>query len=215
MIRRSFRFSAVLLLLAAGLASVTQAQSPATAPGAAVQQPLPVLDPYEGRVPVPDQSADHREAGLRAALSQVLQRLSGELPPGSDAIVARASQLVQRYGYEVDPQTRQLQLVAAFDRRAVEGQLRALGGTAIQPDEEVRLSVSGVNDAQDYVRVIRTLKALPGVSRVNVDAASGDRLDLRLRAQGGAGRVSGALFVGGALAPETPVPGFELAYRLR
>ena len=188
-----------------------------TAPvGAQAPQPAaaPVINLYEGRVPVTDQSSTTRETGLRAALGQVIQQLGGSVA-AADSVVARAPQLVQRYGYEVDPATRQLQLVAAFDPRAVDAQLRALNIGSVAPEEEVRMTVAGIDDAQDYARVVRLLKSLPGVSRVQVTAASGSQLDLRLRAQGGSGRISGALFASGSLTPDTPAPGVELAYRLR
>lgn len=175
----------------------------------------PVINLYEGRVPVTDQSGAAREAALRAALSQVIHQLGGDPTLAAQGIVARASQLVQRYGYEVDTNTHQLQLVAAFDPRAVDAQLRALSGSPAVPDEEVRMTVSGVDNAQDYARVVRQLKSLPGVSRVQVVAASGSQLDLRLRAQGGSGRISGALLASASLTPEAPAPGTELAYRLR
>lgn len=200
--RLSAFFPALLLLGAASLA------------GAQVPLPTPALNPYEGRVPVSDASAASRDPALRAALAQVLQRVAGPETGGIDDLVARASQLVQRYGYETDPETRQLQLVAAFDARAVDAQLRALSGAPAVPEEDVRMTVSGIDDARDYAHVIQLLKGLPGVSRVQVALASGSRLDLRLRAQGGAGRISGALLASG-LTPEAPPAGAELAYRLR
>ncbi|MGH8444722.1 MAG: DUF2066 domain-containing protein, partial [Solimonas sp.] len=124
-------------------------------------------DAYEGRAAVGDQSNASREQGLREALAQVVARVSG---PGSAAsagpVIARASQFVQRYGFVQDAGG-PLQLVASFDKTAVDGQLRALGlpvwGYGSAPAEEVAVSVSGLRGGEDYARVLAALRAVPGV----------------------------------------------------
>jgi len=187
--------------------------------GIAVAQPAVTLNPYEARVPVADQSIPARDRALQEALAQVVNRVSGDGAAAKAAnLIARAPQLVQRYGYDVDPLSRQLELVASFDARSIESQLRASGvavwGVNAAPVEDVRLSVNGIKSAQDYARVIARIRSLPGVRNLQVVSASSDQLDLRLRAEGGAQRLSGALYASGGLIPDTPAAGAELGYRL-
>ncbi len=189
------------------------------AAGMAGAQPALTLNPYEARVPVADQSLPARDRALQEALTQVVNRVGGDgAAITAAALIARAPQLVQRYGYDVDPLTRQLELVASFDARSIESQLRASGvavwGVNAAPVEEVRLSIDGLRSAQDYAGVIARLRSLPGVRNLQVVSASGGQLDLRLRAEGGAQRLSGALYASGGLIPDTPAAGTELGYRL-
>jgi len=111
-------FSSVLL--AVGLLA---AASPAFA--------IPVPGLYEARVPVADQNPALREQALRQALTTVLVRLTGsrELPngPAAQPILARASSLVQGYGYETPDTGTGLLLHAQFDPRAVQAALRGQG----------------------------------------------------------------------------------------
>ncbi|HEY0975071.1 MAG TPA: DUF2066 domain-containing protein [Solimonas sp.] len=206
------RFAVFLTLaLAVGGGAVAQP------PGAATPTSL---NPYEGRVPVADQSGPNRDRALQQALAQVIDRVSGDgAAATAPALVTRAPQLVQRYGYETDPASRQLQLVASFDARTIESQLRGLGltvwGVSAAPVEDVRLSIAGIRSAQDYARLLTRLRGLPGVRNVQVASVQGDLLQLRLRAEGGAQRLSGALYAGGGLMPDTPAAGAELGYRLR
>ena len=79
----------------------------------------------------------------------------------------------------------------------------------------MRVSISGINSAQDYARVVTRLRSLPGVRQLQVASAQAGVLDLRLRAEGGAQRLSGALYASGGLIPDTPAVGAELGYRLR
>lgn len=89
----------------------------------------PVRGLYEARVPVPDQSPQPREQALQRALEVVLVRLTGSrtLPAEAVAVLARASQLVQGYGYETSASGQGLQLKAQFDSRAVDALLRQQG----------------------------------------------------------------------------------------
>lgn len=154
-------------------------------------------NPYEGRVEVSDQSATSRDQGLREALAQVVGRVSGAGALGSAApMLGRAAQYVQQYGYTREPGG-PLQLVARFDRNAVDGQLRALGlpvwGYTAAPAETLQLVVSGLRGSADYAKVLGTLRAVPGVKSVAVQGAEGDRLQLGVRAEGGNARLQSAL----------------------
>lgn len=204
-------FRAFLTLASLACAGVAAAQPPAATPPMA-------LNPYEARVAVPDQSAPARDRALQEALAQVVDRVSGDgAARTAGELVARAPQLVQRYAYEVDPLTRQLQLTASFDARSIESQLRGSGltvwGVNAAPVEEVRISISGIDGAKSYARLLARLRSLPGVRNLQVVSAQGGLLDLRLRAEGGAQRLSGALYASG-LTPDTPAAGAELGYRL-
>ena len=97
--------------------------------------PLQASDLYSASAPVTDQSAEQRQEALRAALETVLVRVTGDRAINawgdSDPILARASALVQRYGYErtepTEEQPAGLLLKASFDGRAVEAELRQYG----------------------------------------------------------------------------------------
>src|SRR3546814_14661314 len=114
----------------------------------AAAQTSPTANAYEGRAPVSDQSTAARDGGLRQALAQVIERVSG---PGSSAnagaVLVRAPQLVQRYGFDQDDGGA-LQLVASFDRNAVDSQLRAAGlpvwGVSSAPPKNAARVVSGL-----------------------------------------------------------------------
>jgi hypothetical protein len=197
---------AFLIILCFLLSPMTLAQSPAPP------------NPYEGRVAVGDQSIPSRDRGLRDALSQVIARISGDAALVQAApLIARAPQTVQRYSYERTPE-QSLELVAAFDGRVLESQLRGLGlpiwGVAAAPPEDVRISVENIASAHDYARVLNLLRGLPGVRSVQVEGTVGDRIELRLRADGGSRRLSGALFANGTLSPATAATAVDLAYRL-
>jgi hypothetical protein len=164
-------------------------------------------DAYEGRAAVADQSAASRDPALREALAQVIARVSG---PGATAsagpVIARAGQYVQRYGYSQDPGGA-LQLLASFDKAAIDSQLRALGlpvwGYSSAPAEDLTLSVAGLRSSADYARVITALRAAPGVKSVAVQGADADRLQLAVRAEGGAARLGSALAGGRVLIADT------------
>lgn len=164
---------------------------------AQVAPPAETVNPYEGRVSVADQSATSRDQGLREALAQVIGRVSGAGAPATAAgVVARAPQFVTRYGFARDP-AGALQLVAAFDKPALDAQLRGLGlaifGYAAAPAEDLRLRVSGIRDAHGYARMMNAVRAVPGVQTLNVEASEADTIDLLIRAEGGRGRIVPAL----------------------
>lgn len=186
-------------------------------PGIALAQTPTAMQAYEARVPVADQSAPVRENALREALRSVVARVSGDTALYQAAtLIDQAPQLVQRYGYEREPDG-SLALVAGFDGRAVDNRLKALGlpvwGVYAAEVEEVQLQVSGIHSAEGYVQVMSTLRGLPGVRDIKAVRAAGDQLELRVRAEGGAGRLSGALMAAGTLIQD-PAGSAELSYRL-
>lgn len=181
---------------------------------ARAQAPAPGENPYEGRVGVPDQSTTSRDQGLREALGQVVGRVSGPDAPATAAgIIARAPQLVSRYGFQRNADN-QLELVAAFDRPALDQQLRSLGlpvwGYTAAPAEDVVLLISGLRDAQSFSRAMNAVRAVPGVRGVAVAGAEADRLSLTVRAEGGAGRVGPALLASRQFVQEQTAEGPSL-----
>jgi uncharacterized protein len=98
-----------------------------TLPAAATR----VGDLYEAAVPVTSQTAETRERALREALAAVLVKATGRRGVNdfgdTQHILLRASDLVQRFGFEADPATGELRLRAQFDGNAVTGALRDSG----------------------------------------------------------------------------------------
>lgn len=84
---------------------------------------------YEVSVPVSDQGSDSRGPALRRAFETVLVRVTGQraLPAEAAALLPRAGDLVQGYGYEASVTGNSLKLKAQFDARAVDAALRAQG----------------------------------------------------------------------------------------
>lgn len=184
--------------------------------GLGLAQVPTAVQPYEARVPVADQSPALRDAALREALRTVINRVSGEGAEFTAAdLLGRARQLVQRYGYEREPDG-SLVLVAGFDGRALESRLKALGlpvwGVHAAQVEDVSLRIAGLDSAQSYAQIVGAVRALPGVRAVQPFMAENDRLDLRVRAEGGAGRLSGALLTTGLLTRDSAEAGM-LSYR--
>ncbi|MEW6166404.1 MAG: DUF2066 domain-containing protein [Pseudomonadota bacterium] len=184
---------------------------------AGAQTPATAQAYYEARVPVADQSAPERETAVREALRQVVARVSGEDAIYQAAsVIEEAPQLMQRYGYERDPDG-SLHLVAGFDHQAVDARLKSLGlpvwGVYAADVEDVQMEVSGIDSAAAYVRLLSSLQALPSVRSVQPLRAAGDRLELRVRSEGGAGRLSGALLAAGFLVSD-PAGRAELSYRM-
>ena len=184
---------------------------------AALAQPPDPLRAFEARVPVTDQSAPVRDEALREALRQVITTVSGpEAEYAAGDLLGDAAQLVQHYGYQQDPEYGLL-LVAGFDGNAVERRLKALQlpiwGVHAAAVEDVLLRISGLRGRDAYLQVLARLRGLPGVQDVLPSRAVGDTLEMRVRIEGGAGRLSGALMSAYELAPETIAAGVQLAYR--
>jgi hypothetical protein len=204
-------------ILIAAVFAVLALPALAQAPAASTASATAAADPYEGRVPAADQSSASRDRGLREALQQVINRVSG---PGADAnapmVVARAPQLVQQYGF--DTSNGELQLVARFDKNAVDSQLRAAGlpvwGYSAAPAESADVVISGVRAAADYNRILLALRVVPGVRRVAVLGAEADRVTLTVDAEGGAARLLGALGNGTQFVPDSAASAGQLGLRL-
>jgi hypothetical protein len=157
--------------------------------------------PYTGQVPVASQSDADRIEGLKAALSQVVVRVSGDAAapsrPDVAKAIAQAERYVQQYQYQQDvvsdngqPQQR-LILVAEFDHDAVDRLLRgavaaadATPGAAAPPIEAApqafQVWVGGVRSADDYARLIAALSGNDYIHDTRVEMARGDGVELRL-----------------------------------
>lgn len=186
-------------------------------PAAAAAQPPDPLRAFEAQVPVADQSAPARDEALREALRQVITTVSGpEAEVAAGDLLADAAQLVQHYGYRQDPEYGLL-LVAGFDGAAVERRLKALQlpvwGVHAAAVEDVLLRISGLHGRDAYLQVLARLRGLPGVQDVLPNRAIGDTLEMRVRIEGGAGRLNGALMSAHELVPEAMTAGVQLAYR--
>lgn len=164
---------------------------------------------YTGQVPVASQSEHDTAAGLSAALTQVLAKLSGDNAvlsrPGVAKAVAQPNRYVQQYQFAQEtvsdngqPQTR-LTLVAQFDHAAVDRLLADLGlvrtetaadtATAAAPvtdtrPQTFRVWVSGVNSALDYARAVGALGRNDLVRSVQAEAARNDGVQLRVEVNG-------------------------------
>lgn len=180
-----------LILFSLLLTPLAWAQSPAGAGS------------YEGRVVVADQGDAARDQGFAEALSQVLERVSGQ-PAGSPQLLpllSRAPRLVQRYGYERDPATGQLLLIASFEPRGIDNALRAqrlpVWGGSARVAEDVELRLAGLRGIRDYGRGLAAIQSMPGVRQVSVSGADQSQLLLRVRIDGGSAALlaapSGAL----------------------
>ncbi len=185
--------------------------------GPALSQLAGTPQAYEARIPVADESDAARGPALREALSAVVARISGETAPmQAGSLLNQASALVQRFGYGKEPDD-SLVLIAAFDGPALERRLKALGlpvwGVFAADVEDVQMQVSGIRSGADYLQLMGLLQSLPNVREVQAVRAAGDLLELRLRAEGGAGRLSGALMNNGRLARDSTGVA-ELSYRL-
>lgn len=95
-------------------------------------QPLQARqDLYEATVPVVDRGAEARAAAVRAALSEVLVRLSGDAEvagkPAGKALLADPSKHLQQYQYEGDATAGGLYLRAGFAAAPLEAALRQQG----------------------------------------------------------------------------------------
>ena len=179
-----------------------------------------MLDAYEGRAPLADETPDQRDQALRAALSQVLGRVSGAsgaLQSGRAApILARAKSLLRAVSYDHTDASQPV-LVARFNPAAVEDALKQAGlpvwGVLAGQVEDVELLVNGVDSPRAYARALAALQGLPMVKAVQVAAAAAGTLHLRLSVEGGAGRLGGALAVTNVLRREAAEPGV-LSYRV-
>lgn len=111
-----------LMLLCCALAATVAGASGAAEPG----------DLYEAEVPVADQRAAARAEAARAALAEVLVKVTGDSAapsrPALRPLLQQAEQWLQRYQYRPAPAGAGGQLlVASFDREALKQQIYAAG----------------------------------------------------------------------------------------
>lgn len=188
-----------------------------SASGIAFAQLAGTPQAYEARIPVADESEPARGPALREALATVVARISGDAARmQASGLIDQAAALVQRYGYQKEPDN-SLVLIAAFDGPSLERRLKAMNlpvwGVYAASVEDVQLQVSGIRSGADYLWLMSLLQGLPNVRDVQALRASGDLLDLRVRAEGGAGRLSGALMTNGRLQRDNAATA-ELSYRM-
>jgi len=149
---------------------------------------------YSGRAPVASQADADRAGALRAAFSRVFaQQAGGEdvlARPEVADVIARANQYVLQYSYEPNREggEKPLVLVAEFDADAVDRLLQKLGlgmyaglpATAVDAPSEARVWIHGVDDADDYVRVMGYLGHNNFVRSARPVGARGDGLLVQL-----------------------------------
>jgi len=197
---RAFQLAAALILLAIG----------ALAHAAGL---------YTGQVPVTSQADEERGGALKAALAQVVVKVSGDAAivnrPDVAKAIAAADKFVQQYQYAQDvttdngqPQVH-LSLVAQFDRDAID-RLVADAGNRAAPAETpgaapaaeapqsgtYRVWVSGIASAEDYARLIGSLRRNELLRGVQIEQVRGDGLQLRLDAAASLARLLDALGAG-------------------
>jgi hypothetical protein len=157
---------------------------------------------YTAQVPVASQADEERGAALKAAMAQVVVKVSGDAAivgkPEIAKAIASADKYVQQYQYAQEvvtengqPQVR-LNLVAQFDRDGIDrlvadatGLSRQPAGDTPQAAPEVqsgtyRVWVSGIASAEDYARLIGTLRRNELLRNLQVEQARGDGVQLRL-----------------------------------
>lgn len=169
------------------------------------QTKAPTENPYAARVPATEQTDAARDRGLREALMTVLKRAAGRSDVAFSPILGRASQLVQRYGFEHDA-SGALFFSAAFDPRGIEAALRGQGlpvfGVEAGALEYAVVFVRNVRSASDYSRVMEQFGSFAGVTSVQVTEARDDLLSLRLIVPGGGTRLAQLIRGGGLLRAE-------------
>lgn len=177
-------------------------------------------DDYVASAVVPDQGPASRDKGLRDALTVVLGRAGGPQATGAKIapILAKPDVLVQQFDFGNNDKG-ELLLIATFNQAAVDAALKAQGftvwGVNAGPVDEVAVSISGVSTPRGYARVLNYLRTQPGMKSVSVAVFAENTMHLRIRNEGGAQRLAGALSVGGVLKRLDNGDGREMAYALR
>lgn len=177
-------------------------------------------DDYISSAVVTDQSPASRDKGLRDSLGIVLTRVGGAKATGPKValLLARADAFVQQFDYNNNDKG-ELLIIATFDQPAVDAALKSLGfavwGISTSPVDDVALSINGITNPRAYARALNYLRALPGMKNIAVLVLAGDTLYLRLRSEGGAARLTGALSVGSVLKRLDKGDTRELAYALQ
>ena len=175
---------------------------------------------YTGQVPVTSQADEERGGALKAALAQVVVKVSGDASivnrPDVAKAIAAADKFVQQYQYAQDVVTENgqpqahLSLVAQFDRDAIdrlvadagsraataEGAAAAAAAPEAPQSGTYRIWVSGVASAEDYARLIGSLRRNELLRGVQIEQARGDGLQLKLDAAASLARLLDALGAG-------------------
>ncbi|MBZ0222769.1 MAG: DUF2066 domain-containing protein [Dokdonella sp.] len=152
-------------------------------------------DGYTGIAPVNSQDEAERAAALKTALANVVIEQTADATILSRAdvasAVAQASRYVLQYGYERNSSgAAPLQLVAQFDRGAVDAMLAQLGlrgaaPTANASTSQAKVWIVGVRSAEDWLRVAGLLAHDPLVRDSRPLQADGDRVLMELSLAGG------------------------------
>lgn len=176
-------------------------------------------DDYVASATVPDQSPASRDKGLRDALTIVLGRAGGPQATGARIapILAKPDLLVQQFDFGNNDKGEQ-QIIVTFDQAAVDAALKAQGlavwGVNSGPVDDVAVSISGITTPRSYARVLSYLRSQPGMKNVSIIVFAENTMHLRVRSEGGAARLAGALSVGGVLKRLDSGETRELAYAL-
>jgi hypothetical protein len=159
---------------------------------------------YAGEVPVSSQADGERAEALKAALAQVVIKVSGDAAvvgrPEVAKAIANADKYVQQFQYAQGVVTDssgqaqvRLSLIAQFGREAID-RLLADAGNAHAPSADTaqapveaqsgtyRVWVSGIASAEDYARLIGSLTRNELVRSVQTEQARGDGVQLKLDA---------------------------------
>lgn len=162
--------------------------------------PLAVLaapGAYTGEAPVNSQSDEDRAAALKIALANVVVAQSGDSgAPGRPDVakaIEQAERYVLQYQYRRGGDASKFVLVAQFDSTAVDKLLRRNGGTgaeaeAVDAPAEATVWIGGINDANDYARVIAYLARNNFVRNAQPIEARGDGVLVRLSLSSGLAR---------------------------
>ena len=177
-------------------------------------------DDYIASAPVTDQSSASRDKGLRDALSIVLGRAGGAQATGAKIapLLAKPEVLTQQFDFGTNDKG-ELLIIVTFNQTAVDAALKAQGiavwGVSTATVDDVGLSISGVTTLRGYSRVLNYLRTQPGMKNVAVTVFAANTMHLRIRNEGGAARLAGALSVGGLLKRVDNGDGREMAYTLQ
>lgn len=169
---------------------------------------------YAARIPIEADTQENRAAALRAALAEVLLRVSGRSAP--EHLLDQAHAWVLHFGLDRDEVG--LGLRAGFDGRAIENALRAEGlpvWGAFEGDlMTLGVIVAGLQQPGHYAELMKRLENLAEIRSVSLASLRGDRLELRVSTAAGAYAIDEALR--GFARPESPDPTTgALRYRLQ
>lgn len=153
---------------------------------------------YTGEAPVASQSDEDRAAALKVAFAEVLVAQSGDSGILARGDVAKAVQQAERYVLQYQYRrgdAARYQLVAQFDSASVDAILQrsAVGaqsaedGVADVP-AEATVWIGGINNADDYARVVAYLARSNFVRSAQPVLARGDGMLVRLSLNGGLAR---------------------------